>query len=88
MKVIDVDALCTSVTLAVLYTCEACGTLDRAVTVRERRPESDVVDWVQYVAVACGNDHKQRCSYCKAERLTELKIPMPDGSYIGKARRQ
>lgn len=85
-----VDALCTDVTFAVLYTCDLCRTLDREVTVRERRPETDVLAWMNYVTALLRADHATISPDCRPQFLTNMKIPLSggDSDYIGKARRQ
>lgn len=69
--------------IGVLYSCGACGIIKAEVAVRYRQPDEDVVVWVRDVMTpALGADHFQRSPHCHPETLSEVHIPMPDGTQI------
>lgn len=75
-------------TIDVRYTCGTCPVANAKVTVREREPKEDVVEWVErVVGKAVSVDHWRRSPYCTATSVRELKIPVPPGEnpYIGEA---
>jgi hypothetical protein len=76
-------------TLNVLYSCHRCGIKDRHVPVRERRDGEDVVHWVKdVVGTALSRDHDAASPHCRITELSDVKIPMAQGSeQIGKAER-
>jgi hypothetical protein len=66
-------------TLFVRYSCPGCGIVDRPVSV-PLRGEEDVIQWLDIVMLAVGDDHKRHSPFCKATHMRDLKIPMPAGT--------
>lgn len=66
-------------TITVRYTCRMCGIVDAHVPVKVRG-EEDVVQWVGVVVKALTSDHFRRHPWCRATKLDEVKIPVPDGA--------
>lgn len=76
--------------ITVLYTCAECGLTDRPVIVPERDPAEDVVAYVKEKVAACvTEDHRRVSPRCRAQSLTNLKIPVdpnnPDAPIGAKA---
>lgn len=62
------------------YSCGKCGIHRQVVTVRERKPDEDVVHWMEKVAAASlSRDHDLRSPGCKITSFTEVMIPYPEG---------
>lgn len=67
-------------TVTVRYSCVECGVQNAPVSVRERRPNEDVVYWVEQVCgLQIALDHTQRSPHCTSRKMTDLKIPLPEG---------
>lgn len=62
------------------YSCAACGIKKRTVTVAQREYEN-VVEWLETVcAPAIAADHYSQSPRCPATKMTELMIPVPEGT--------
>lgn len=60
------------------YSCAKCGITRQTVTIRE---EEDVVAWLEKVcAPALSRDHDNRSPGCRITSLTEVLIPIPEGT--------
>ncbi len=70
--------------ITLLYSCQACGLVDRPIQVPARTTE-DVCDWVGTIcAQAIGDDHHTVSPACQSRTMTNLKIPVPSGTeFIG-----
>jgi hypothetical protein len=76
------------ITVAVEYTCYACGIRDRIVNVRERGIDEDILPWMTLVQQDVGDDHARLSPHCTSKKC-DLKIPLASkDSRIGEARRQ
>ena len=65
------------------YTCARCQTTDREFSVRARHPDEDILDWMNVVQQAMGDDHSAYAPYCRSPHC-DLKIPLADdNSRIG-----
>lgn len=67
-------------TITVLYSCPACGLVDAPVTLPERAPDEDVLQWMETVVEATSRDHRRRSPDCHPQQLRNLKIPLPAGT--------
>lgn len=72
-------------TIGVLYSCHLCGIENVEVAVRMRKPEEDVIKWMNgVVIVRLGLDHHSRSPHCRPDKLWDVKIPVPEGTkFIG-----
>jgi hypothetical protein len=74
-----------------MYTCAACGIVERVVQVPERSSLSeDVVHWAREImARAVGEDHARASPFC-ISTTCDIKIPIAgaDNFIVGQARRQ
>ena len=75
--------------LTCFYSCRECGLVKAEVKVMARQsPNTDVRDYMEGVVFpAVGRDHRRRSPQCKAERLQDLYIPLPEkdsNAWIGK----
>ena len=70
--------------LTILYSCKSCGIKDRAVQVPARETE-DVKVWVELVVgFAIWNDHNECSPGCVITKVSEVKIPIPEGTeFVG-----
>ena len=70
--------------LTILYSCKSCGIVDRPVQVPARETE-DVKLWVELVVTfAIWNDHNAASPGCDMHTMSDVKIPIPEGSeFIG-----
>lgn len=78
-------------TVAVQYTCKACGIVDRTVQVPERGKDQDVVEWARdTMGAAIGADHLDMSPDCMCDTMDLVKIPLAksEGNRIGEAIRQ
>ena len=67
--------------ITVKYSCAKCGIEDRDVIVPDRQPGQDVVVYMQQVVAACiQEDHLREFPNCTATSITNLKIPIKQGS--------
>jgi hypothetical protein len=64
--------------IEVLYTCDACHSIDVKVEVRGRREGEDVAKWMDLVVHAIGFKHRMLSPQCHVETLTNAKIPLPN----------
>lgn len=79
----------TGRTITVQYDCKGCRTKDRGVSVRERLPSEDLMDWLTTVQRELGVDHMKISPWCSS-RLCDIKIPIAAGENVrvGEAQRQ
>lgn len=69
----------------VYWTCQACRTVEREISVPERRPQEDVVVWMRQVQVHVSTAHAIRSRHCRGQTF-DLKIPMKSrDSRVGEA---
>ena len=73
--------------IKVLYSCIACGAVDRPVEIDARESHEDIGWWMESVLrPALGQDHADR--NCSSPSCS-LKIPMPkDADWVGQAPKQ
>lgn len=65
-------------TIGVKYLC-SCLSAEVEVQVPERKPNQDIVDWMERVlGNAIGADHRRRSPRCTRTTMTHCKIPMGD----------
>jgi hypothetical protein len=70
--------------IRVQFTCRNCGLYRHSVRVRERHTKEHIGGWMFAVAAAIGRTHDTLSPNCKADRMSEVLIPVPDdGSPIG-----
>ncbi len=63
--------------IKVLYSCNLCGVSKVVVECEERKPQEDVVEWMNTkVAPFLSRDHDQRSPECHISKLSEVYIPM------------
>lgn len=75
-------------TFTVMYTCARCRTVDRKVSVRARTSaDDDLLAWMEEVKQAVGRDHSDWSPYC-GSTTCDLKVPIPEGNFIGEATKQ
>lgn len=71
-------------TLAVLYSCHACGLSDVACPVPERGKDQDIKDWFEGVMIAeLVADHERRSPTCVGGKLNDIKIPIEGVDRLG-----
>ena len=78
-------------TVRVLYTCNACGIVERGVDVPERGKDQDVVDWARNtMGIAIGDDHAANSPGCPSSVMDMVKIPIAraEDFRVGEAIRQ
>ena len=67
--------------LRVIYSCGLCGISERPVLVRYREPGESVTAFMEQVVMqALADDHHRSSPRCRPATLTEVKIPIPDGT--------
>lgn len=72
-------------TITVLYSCRACGLVDRPVRVKARETE-DVVVWFEKVmGPALANDHRERSPGCSSMTASDVKVPIGGADRVGGA---
>jgi hypothetical protein len=69
--------------MKVRYTCHICALEDVVCEVQERAKGQDLEKWIQYLAAALRDDHHERSPECKAEGLSDVKIPTTGAEHIG-----
>lgn len=67
--------------MKIYYKC-ACIGQETSVDVPDRRPDTDIIDWMQFVQQCLGFDHSQMSPHCRAGQVEYAKIPM-EGAQIG-----
>lgn len=63
--------------IGVFYTCRACGVHQAEVKVRARRPDEDIMPWMESLTIALTLDHRRRSPLCAAESMDEVRVPLP-----------
>jgi len=72
----------------VSYRC-ACMIEEATLTVRERGPREDIVDWMEgAVQIALTDDHRSRSPRCRNEAMDYAKIFYDQDRRIGDASRR
>jgi hypothetical protein len=56
---------------------------EASVTVPDRLPGSDIMQWMTAVQNRIGYDHAARSPLCRASKMEYAKIPVEDGAGIG-----
>lgn len=80
--------------LELRYSCSACGLTLKPFSVRERYPDEDIRDWLDFVSVKLSRDHHEISPDCASSVLSEVFTPLrgdpeKDSSIrIGEALRQ
>ncbi len=69
-------------TVRVLYSCEGCGSVDVPVLVPARGAEG-VVAWMRQTTEIVTRDHRARHHFCRARKLSSLKVPMAGTAKVG-----
>lgn len=69
-------------TIAVKYSCPACGLKAVSVDVPARTDE-DVLVWMKQTIRLTSEDHARRSPHCHPERLHDLMIPMAGAARVG-----
>lgn len=65
--------------ITIKFSCEECGIKDEAVEVAARQENEDLVKWVgSSVISAITFRHSMISPECKAQEITDLKIPIDD----------
>lgn len=60
----------------VFYKCR-CMKAEASVLVMERKPDEDVVAWMENkLGAAVGRDHRRRSPKCKMTKMEYAKVPM------------
>ena len=67
-------------TIQILYSCHLCGVVKARLDVVERSSGEDVLRWMDKVSEAIGADHAGRSPSCGATKISEVWIPVPDGT--------
>lgn len=66
--------------MKISYTCLPCGAVNVELEVPDRGAES-VVEWMKKTVVTkIAEDHQQRSPRCGASTITEVRIPLNEGS--------
>ena len=78
-----------SPTVQVLYTCHGCSAFERPVPVVEREKDEPILQWIETVKHAVGEDHARLSPLCMRGEV-DLKIPLTkkENFFIGEAQRQ
>lgn len=75
-------------TVAVMYSCKLCNTVDCEVQVPERYTDEPVVEWTNMAIHLIGRHHRHYQPQCISAAV-DVKIPLPpNAKYIGEAVRQ
>lgn len=61
--------------LQVIYTCGTCLVKDRKVTIRHRKENEDVRDWMDDVVMTIARDHSRTSRHCHSRKMELVKIP-------------
>ncbi len=67
--------------MKVIYKCK-CLTSEVEIDVPDRRPNTDILPWVEMVQACIGFDHSQLSPQCRRVEMEYMKLPM-DGDQIG-----
>lgn len=69
--------------VVIAYKC-ACMPVEASITVRYRRTDEDVTEWMEMVQAALGVDHQLRSPLCMRTAVEYAKIPAPENApFIG-----
>lgn len=68
--------------VTVIYSCSICGLENSRLEMDARKPEEDIGDWMEKLQLSLGMDHNKKSPFCKAGKLSEVKIPI-QGEYVG-----
>lgn len=55
--------------LQVIYTCGTCLVKDRKVTIRHRKENEDVRDWMDDVVMTIARDHSRTSRHCHSRKM-------------------
>jgi len=69
--------------LTIFYTCDSCGINERPINVKAREKDENIVRWIEQVTICISNDHSRVSPDCRAERMTNVKIPISGADQIG-----
>lgn len=69
-----------AIPIVVKYSCALCGLHRVDCSVPARDPGEDIVSYMQNITVLVCIDHDRRSPGCKPKELSELLIPMHEGS--------
>lgn len=73
-----------ALSITVRFSCHACGIRDQQVVVRPRAHGEDIVHFLeQVVTPALGETHHMLSPHCHPKRLSDVKIPAPEGGTVG-----
>lgn len=65
----------------VMFSCKVCGLVDEEAECRYRRPDEDIIHYLQKVILPAVNLQHQLESFTCPAKNVDLKLPMPeDGS--------
>lgn len=67
--------------LELLYKCR-CMTEEKSLYMRERKPDEDIINYMEDVQRKVGAEHKKLSPLCRATALEYLKLPV-EGERIG-----
>lgn len=65
--------------MLVHYKCR-CQPVEQTIPVPDRRPDTDIIQWMNMVQVCIGTDHSGMSPNCRATKMEYAKIPFDDGS--------
>lgn len=65
--------------MEVRYKC-TCRKAEVAVTVPDRRPNTDLGDWMNMMAVCISTDHRALSPLCSRTTMEYAKVPMPENA--------
>lgn len=61
--------------ITVLFSCDGCGLVDKKVEIRFRRPDEEILHWMNHVRGAVARCHSAARPKCRSRVMKELKIP-------------
>lgn len=70
--------------MIVLYSCAGCGLKNTRCEVRTRRPDEDIIAWMEdAVTFTLSVNHRLHSPECRATSMTEVMIPIDGVERIG-----
>lgn len=69
--------------IEIQYTCRLCGIRRAIVPIRERGETEAIMEWMEMLRSAVGQDHQKRSPICVAAKIDDVLIPMTGRKWVG-----
>jgi hypothetical protein len=63
--------------ITVKFTCGRCNCVDTTVAVRFRRPDEDILIWMEEVKERIAAAHRDQSPRCRTTKMKHAMIPLP-----------